>query len=234
MTFLSHRFARRGFAGLLLALAGAGCQNKLHDENIALHRQNRELQAQLNDAQMRLQQAPQPTDMQRLQGEIASRDAQIAELQNQLRQPPPGQPADPSLAGIEVTRNDREGTVTVNIPGDVLFASGQAELKDSAKKTLDQIVRAIRREYPGKTVFVDGHTDTDPITRTKDKWRDNLDLSAARARTVAGYLQSQGIERRYLGTRAFAETSPKGTKSASRRVEIVVKLREGSMAGAGE
>lgn len=230
---------RRVFALVVAAAAAlvacSGCQNKLHDENVALHQQNRELQERLNDAELRLQQAPNPADVQRLQGELAARDAQIAQLQNQLRQPAPGQPADPALASIEVTRNDREGTLTVNIPGDVLFPSGQAELKESSKKTLDRIAKAIRSEYAGKRIMVDGHTDSDPISRTKDKWKDNLDLSAARARTVAAYLQQQGISARSVGTRAFADTSPKGNKPASRRVEIVVKLRDnGGVASGGE
>lgn len=222
------------FASLALAASGFGCQNKLHDENLALHRQNQELQARLNEAELRLQQAPNPADLQRLQGELAARDARIGELETQLRQPPPGQPPEPALAGIEVTRNDAAGTLTVNIPGDVLFASGQSELKESSKRTLDRIVKAIRTEYPGKRVMVDGHTDTDPITRTKDKWKDNLDLSAARARTVAAYLQQQGIDKRLLGTRAFAETAPKSSKSASRRVEIVVSTREGGSVASGQ
>ena len=31
-------------------------------------------------------------------------------------------------------------------------------------------------------MIVKGYTDTDPISRTKDKYKDNLDLSAERAR----------------------------------------------------
>ncbi|MCS7032743.1 MAG: OmpA family protein [Phycisphaerae bacterium] len=216
----------------LVALVG-GCQNRLHDENLALHRQNRELQGRLNEAELRLQQAPNPAEVQRLQSELAARDQQIAALQAQLRQPQPGQPMDPSLAGIEVTRDERAGTVTVNIPGDVLFSSGQAELKESSKRTLDQIARALRNDYPGKRVFVDGHTDSDPINRTRDKWKDNLDLSAQRARVVSEYLAQRGVDPKLLGERAFAETAPKATKAASRRVEIVVQTRDNALA-AGE
>lgn len=222
-------------AALMGLLAfGSGCQNKVHDENIALHRQNRELQARLNESEMKLQQAPNPADVQRLQGELAARDQQIADLQNQLRTPPPGQPTDPALAGIEVTRDERAGTVTVNIPGDVLFTSGQADLKDSSKKTLDRIIRAIKSDYPGRKIMVDGHTDSDPISKTRDKWKDNLDLSAARARIVADYLTSAGLDKRSVSPRAFADTTPKASKSASRRVEIVVKTRENGATASGE
>ena len=82
--------SRVGLAGLIsilgLVFAAAGCQNKLHDENLALHRQNRELQNQLNDTNTRLQIVRRDSDrVSALEGEIAAHDAKIAELQLQLR-----------------------------------------------------------------------------------------------------------------------------------------------------
>jgi flagellar motor protein MotB len=75
-------------------------------------------------------------------------------------------------------------------------------------------------------VFVDGHTDPDPIAKTKGMWQDNLDLSAERARAVAKYLTSQGgLTSKNVDARAFGSTQPKKTKDASRRVEIVVATR---------
>ena len=84
--------------------------------------------------------------------------------------------------------------------------------------------RAIR--VNGKKVLIQGYTDRDPISKTKDKWEDNLDLSAARARAVATYLTSQGIDMKKVGLQAFGDTVPKSTKDRSRRVEIVVSIRE--------
>jgi flagellar motor protein MotB len=211
-----------GIAAAVLALGAMGCQNKVHDENVALHRQNRELQAQLTDSQNKLRTAPDPAQLQAMQQEIQARDAKIAELQTQLQQPAPGQVSDMGLKGIEVTRDDKAGTVTVNVPGDVLFTSGKAELKDSSKATLNKIVAAIKKEYPGKKVYIDGYTDSDPISKTKDKWEDNLDLSAARARSVYAYLVSQGLETKNVAPRAMGATNPKQSKDRSRRVEIVV------------
>jgi flagellar motor protein MotB len=208
----------------LLALGAVGCQNKLHDENISLHRQNRELQAKNTQLEDELSKRPDQSQIQTYQQEIASRDAKIAELQSQLRQPPPGQPQDNAWSGIEVTR-DRSGTVTVNLPGDVLFDSGKADLRSSAKTTLNKVVAAIKKEYPGKRVMVNGYTDTDPISRTRDKWEDNLDLSAARARAVSRYLIEQGLDPKMVGPRAFGDTQPRGSKSASRRVEVVVSAQ---------
>ncbi len=221
------RLIRMGAFLVLGGLTAVGCQNKVHEENKMLWSQNRELQGKLDDAETRARSAPDPAMVAQLQQELANRDQQIAQLQGQLRQPQPGQGAESSsLAGIEVTRDDRAGTLTVNLPGDVLFASGQAVLKDSAKATLNKVASAIKKDYAGKRVFVDGHTDNDPITRTRDKWQDNLALSAERARVVAQYLASQGVQGNLIGTRAFGPTKPKSTKAASRRVEIVVATRD--------
>jgi flagellar motor protein MotB len=209
----------------LIAVAGVGCQNKLYDDNVALRQQNLELQQKLTDAQSKLQAAPDPSQVTSMQSEIAARDAQIKQLQDQLRQPPPNAPAEPGIAGIETSYDPASGRMTVAVPGDVLFAPGDADIKETAKPTLDKIVAALQKDYSGKLIFVEGHTDSDPISRTKGKWIDNLDLSAARARTVADYLISHGISESQVGLRAFGSTIPKSTKAKSRRVEIVVATK---------
>ena len=214
-----------GAMALMCCVAATGCQNKLQDENVALWQQNRELQSQLSDANSRLRSAPDPAQLASMQSEIAQRDAQIADLKAQLQKPAPGAPPDPGLAGIEVTRDEHAGTMTVTLPGDVLFAPGKTDLKESAKATLDKVIDAVNKDYPGKKILVDGYTDSDPINKTKDKWVDNLDLSAARARAVTVYLVSQGLSQKIVSPRAFGATNPKATKAASRRVEIVVATR---------
>lgn len=210
---------------VVLAMGALGCQSKLHQENQALWQQNRELQAEKTRLEGELRSRPDPSQLAAMQGEIAAREQRIAELEAQLRAPQPGQMMDDSLAGITVTRNDALGTVTVNLPGDVLFDSGQAELKPSAKATLNKVAAALKKDYAGKKIFVEGHTDSDPINRTRNQWKDNLDLSAARARAVAAYLQQQGVDPKLIGTRAFGPTQPRATKAQSRRVEIVVATR---------
>src|SRR2546430_16834948 len=157
---------RNGLALAALAaigLAAVGCQNKLYEENKALRLQQQETQAKY--AELANQPKGDPQQVAQLQGQIAERDAKISDLQNQLRQPTAGQANDPQIAGIETSFNRATGDMTVNVPGDVLFDAGRATLKDSSKGTLNKIVAAIRKDYSGKHVFVDGHTDSDPITR---------------------------------------------------------------------
>jgi flagellar motor protein MotB len=213
-------------AGAISVMAG-GCQNKLHDDNMALHDQNRKLQADLNDTrdrlgdtESRLAKAPDPASVSQMQ-------ARISELENQLKtQPTPGggTAADPGLAGVEATYDKARGTLTVNLPGEVLFEPGKAAIKTSANSTLDKIVSAIKRDYATKTIYVDGHTDSDPITRTKNTWEDNWDLAAARANAVRRYLTSHGVDSKKVDLRAFGPNRPKGQKATSRRVEIVVQV----------
>lgn len=207
----------------MLCLLAVGCQNKVADENKRLWQQNRELQSRLSESEARLRSAPDPSQIASMQQEIASRDQKIAELEASLRQPTTG--SDPGIAGIETSYDPAAGTMTVNLPGDVLFDSGKATLKPSSKATLDKIVGALKSDYAGKQVFVDGHTDADPINKTKGQWEDNLDLSANRAMAVARYLTAQGVDADLVAIRGFGEHHPKGSKAQSRRVEIVVQVK---------
>jgi outer membrane protein OmpA-like peptidoglycan-associated protein len=107
----------------------------------------------------------------------------------------------------------------IPISGDILFDSGQATLKASAKKDLDRVVSQIR-QHAGSTVRIEGHTDTDPIR--KSKWGSNEALSKARADAVRDYLVSKGISSRDVTTVGMGAAAPKGSKAASRRVEVVI------------
>lgn len=207
----------------VLMLGAVGCQSKLADENRDLRQQNIELQESLRTRESELAARPDPAEVAALSAQLQQRDQQIAEMQTKLNAPPPpSAPREDSFGGVTVTRDD-QGNITVNVPGDVLFASGDATVKASAKTTLDRIAAIIKKDFAGKKILVDGHSDSDPIVKTKDKWVDNLDLSAARARSVADYLTSTGgLSKKTVGLRAFSDTAPKATAPKSRRVEIVV------------
>ena len=210
-----------------------GCADQ---EMAGLHKQNRELQdrvtqlsAQNSDLQSKLAAAPDASQvssqMASLQGEISNRDAKIKELEDQLRKPTPGAGDQPGIEGIETSYDAAAGTLTVNLPGDVLFASGQDSLKDSARATLDKVISAVKRDYAGKRIRVEGHTDSDPIVKTKDKYLDNLDLSLNRAAAVTRYLETKGIPASQITTSGYGPARPKGNKAQSRRVEIVVVVK---------
>jgi len=197
-----------------------GCQNRLKQERDALWEQNQELQGDLERRN---------AEMQNIQSQLAGYAADVNRLQGEL---------DASRSGLEPTIGANTGfssipgietqvgfgTITVRVPGDVLFASGQAVLKSTSKQTLDQIASVIRSDYPNKTVRIEGYTDTDPIR--KSKWTDNLDLSLQRAAAVHRYLKQQGIDPEQMYAAGFGEHHPAESKARSRRVEIVVVMNE--------
>jgi len=123
------------------------------------------------------------------------------------------------------------GTITVTLPNTILFESGKAELKSATSAELDHILSVLKSKYSGKEIDVVGHTDTDPIAKTKDLWKDNWELSAERALSVARYLMAQGIpdgQVRASGcgpARPVAPNTTSAGKAKNRRVEIVVHMR---------
>jgi chemotaxis protein MotB len=131
--------------------------------------------------------------------------------------------------GYDVKFNAAEGTITVTVPDAILFDSGKAELKKASIAELDHIQSVVREKYASRPIDVVGHTDTDPIK--KSKWADNLELSAQRALTVSRYLIKRGISDdkiRAIGcgeSRPIASNATAAGKTKNRRVEIVVHMR---------
>jgi len=202
---------------LLTPLAGTGCANRMHDENRQLHEQNRELQAQL--------------DAKRAGGQNEIIEAPSQPSQPQVpAQPPATQPAisrTPAPINVPGTTTEQDpvaGTMTVRVPGDVLFDPGKATVREQAKSTLDKVAAALKKDYSGKQIRVEGHTDSDPIKVSK--WKSNQELSVARADAVKKYLVSKGVDANMVSVQGFGSDRPKsGDKAQNRRVEIVVVTR---------
>ena len=166
-----------------------------------------------------------------LSQQLSQAQRQLEEMKRQIetRQATPAQATGFQVGEVEV--DERAGTITVTLPNTILFASGQASLKSATNRELDHIYSVIRERYSGRKIDVVGHTDTDPIQKTKDKWQDNWDLSAARALTVLRYLVSRGIapqDIRAVGcgqARPVVPNTTAANKAKNRRVEIVVHMR---------
>ncbi len=131
-------------------------------------------------------------------------------------------------AGYDVAFDAAAGTITVTLPNAILFDSGKANLKGTTSKELDHIYSVVREKYPGREIEVVGHTDTDPIK--KSKWADNWELSSERALTVTRYLMKKGIPEGSIKAvgcgpaRPVAPNANSAGKQKNRRVEIVVHM----------
>jgi len=118
------------------------------------------------------------------------------------------------------------GMVMKSLPNKVLFAAGKADLKREAPANLQRIVSEVNLNFPGRDVYVIGHTDSDPIRQSK--WRDNLELSLHRAASVARFLIKRGLNPKRVIVSGCGEYRPIASnltttgKADNRRVEFWV------------
>ncbi|HEX4795664.1 MAG TPA: OmpA family protein [Humisphaera sp.] len=213
----------RAWNGILLvalALGVTGCQNKLYEDNQALREQNKELQSQLDSKNSAPPQVVQTAPPQQAAVPVSQPMAND-------QAPPPKQAAQPKpdLGNLETTVDAKAGTTTVSLPGDLFFDPGQITIKDPAKQSLDKVAAALKKEYAGKQVRIEGYTDSDPIVHSK--WKSNQELSEKRAGAVRDYLVSKGVATSRIKVVGMGEAHPRSTtnKSLNRRVEVVVLTR---------
>ncbi|MBL9079836.1 MAG: OmpA family protein [Planctomycetes bacterium] len=118
----------------------------------------------------------------------------------------------------------RRGRISIGVEDSVTFDSGSTKLKGSANRVLDRVAQVLRSRFAGHRFYVEGHTDSDPIQKTKDRFRSNRHLSAERADSVAAYLIQQGVPEANIVVVGYGQFDPVDakTKAKNRRVEIVV------------
>jgi chemotaxis protein MotB len=123
---------------------------------------------------------------------------------------------------------------------DVLFDSGEADLKRGAEEVLADLVRVLKSpEGTDLKVMVAGHTDNRRIAGrpTREKYPNNFHLSTARALAVADALRSAGLDENRLGVAGFGPHQPVAPnvtpedRRKNRRVEIFVMMPEVPVVG---
>jgi chemotaxis protein MotB len=160
--------------------------------------------------------------------ESAKMRQELENLRKQMQQGKSASEATGFKGDVKIDPN--AGTITVTLPNSILFSSGKATLKNSTNSDLNHVYSVLRERYSGKQVDVVGNTDTDPIVKTKNLWKDNWDLSAGRALTVVRYLVDKGVSPKNIRgvacgqSRPVASNSSSAGKAKNRRVEIVVHM----------
>ena len=205
------------FIGLLLASQLCGCTNwkKKYQALNVEHQNTLGLLERERAEKSQLAQQSQQT-IEELQRQIAERNQTPAQ-------------ATGFGEGYDVSFDPSAGTITVTLPNAILFAPGKADLKKATSTELDHIRSVLQDRYSGKQIDVVGHTDSDPIK--KSKWKDNWELSAQRALSVVRYLIGHGLPQdrvRAVGcgeARPIASNATVSGKAKNRRVEIVVNMR---------
>ncbi|MGQ2905103.1 MAG: peptidoglycan -binding protein [Neoaquamicrobium sediminum] len=135
--------------------------------------------------------------------------------------------------------SDREGIRVVGdrfvFQSEVLFPSGSEVINDAGREEMAKLAEAIlelQREIPPEinwVLRVDGHTDNIPLSGT-GRYRDNWELSSARATSVVKFLIENGVPPERLVAAGFGEFQPldpadtQEARDRNRRIEL--KLTE--------
>jgi chemotaxis protein MotB len=132
-----------------------------------------------------------------------------------------------AIGGGAAVRDTIEGPV-IQLPEKILFSSGLAKLKPKGEAALKKIATHLN-EKPAALVRIDGHTDTDPIVKSKYLWDSNHHLSAGRALSVLHYLVSkENIDEKRIHIAGYGPNRPitsndsKKSKGKNRRVEFLI------------
>ena len=118
----------------------------------------------------------------------------------------------------------------VQIPSDIMFASGSA-MPNVSDDVRDQMVK-LADYLKGTDFFISviGHTDSQqPTPRLAERYPTNWELGGARAAVAARFLQQQGVdpERMVATSRAefvpIADNSTADGRAANRRIQILLR-----------
>jgi len=135
-------------------------------------------------------------------------DVQEAKLRQQLQG-----------TGVSVTRVG--DSIVLNMPGNVTFQTGNANINAGFYQVLDSVA-VVLKEYDNTLVNIAGHTDSVGDAAYNQR------LSEQRAGSVANYLRSQQVVAARLAIRGYGENSPvasnqtKQGRAQNRRVEITL------------
>ena len=101
-----------------------------------------------------------------------------------------GYVAFPELEEMGITTDMRAGETVISVPAEVSFGSGKASLSKQGRSALMAVASRLKSEFPASARFhIEGHTDSDPIS--KSKFMSNRDLSIARAMALLEYLVTE-------------------------------------------
>lgn len=124
---------------------------------------------------------------------------------------------------VEVDFNSHYVLLTLN--GAFLFDSGSSQIKEESLSLMDKIGIIIEK-YSERLVEIEGHTDNVPISNTK--FKNNNELSTARALAVLEYYIDKGVNPIRLKSSGRGEYVPVADNSTAegrarnRRVEVKV------------
>ena len=125
--------------------------------------------------------------------------------------------------GVAVTQT-QDNQLKLNIPSDISFDTGRADIKANLRPILDQFANGLANQ-PNTEIRIVGHTDNVGSNATNDP------LSVQRAQAARDYLSSRGVAASHVSVAGrgehepIADNSTEAGRARNRRVEIFLAER---------
>ena len=145
---------------------------------------------------------------------VARNDADLARAENEALQL--------EITALNAQITDRGLVVTL---GDVLFETGNSQLRGGIPNNLDKLADFLQR-FDTRTVMIEGHTDS---VGSDDS---NMSLSQRRADSVQAYLVGQGVAAARISADGKGEGAPIADNESptgrqqNRRVEVIISNQQ--------
>ena len=123
-----------------------------------------------------------------------------------------------------------ENGITLVILNKILFAPGSANVSKDGQDLLIKIANILKDS--DKEIQVAGHTDNEPIKKTKKLYKSNWELSVARSMNVVHIFEETGVDPLRLCAIGFGEykaIAPNKSfqgRGQNRRVEIIISEKD--------
>lgn len=106
-----------------------------------------------------------------------------------------------------VTLDKGKYEIRMNFSGSAFYASGEADLLPQGQEIIVRMVHELTGlERDDFKLDVEGHTDSNPISTLR--FKDNWELSAARAANVVRFFLQEGVDAEKLKASGYADTYP--------------------------
>jgi chemotaxis protein MotB len=230
-SFTLHQQSERDEQALAAAQAD-GAKEKTHGKQLlislrSVEAERAEQKGRLAEANANLQAtsaelAAAQTRLDELQDERGEMNEQLAEFQQMTRE------LSRMIDSGRLKVSFRRGRMIVELPAQVLFSSGSADLSEDGKDALTQVAKSLRG-FKSRHFIVAGHTDNVPVGT--GRFANNWELSSARAVTVTGALIRGGLQPEQLVAAGYGEYDPiarntnEAGKQKNRRIEIILEPR---------
>ena len=126
-------------------------------------------------------------------------------------------------SGVQVSQTP-DNQLKLNIPSDVSFDTGRADIKPNLRPILDQFASGLSSQ-PNSDIRIIGHTDNTGSDAVNDP------LSMQRAQAAKQYLAARGVNPNRIATAGrgerepIADNSTEAGRARNRRVEIYLGER---------